>query len=84
MSSSNFYIEDSYSLKDSSVYVSYEVLRILDRHNKITIYELFSKLRSKSKGLNYASFINALTFLYMAGVVEFKHPYITAEVVQVD
>lgn len=77
MKGNTFFLKDNPSIKNSGLYIAFETLRIAKRNPEITIYDLFEKLKLKVANLNYFNFINALTFLYMSGILEFEKPYIT-------
>lgn len=77
MKNDAFFLKDNPSIKNSGLYISFEMLKIAKRNPEIAIYDLFEKLKLKVANLNYFNFINALTFLYMSGVLEFEKPYIT-------
>jgi hypothetical protein len=84
MKTDTFFLKDNPSLKNSGLYIAFETLKIARRNPEIAIYDLFEKLKGKVSNLNYFNFINALTFLYMSGVLEFKKPYITIKKVEND
>ena len=84
MKNDAFFLKDNPSVKNSGLYIAFETLKIAKRNPEIAIYDLFEKLKSKVANLNYFNFINALTFLYMSGILEFVEPYITFKKVEND
>jgi hypothetical protein len=76
MKNDSFFLKENPSLKSSGLYIAFETLKIAKRNPEIAIYDLFEKLKTKIHNLNYFNFINALTFLYMSEVLEFKKPYL--------
>lgn len=72
----DLFLAENEDLKLSSLYLGYEVLKLFKNKERITIYDLFGSMQKKHPELNHSNFMNSLTFLHMAGIVEFKKPYI--------
>ena len=64
-------------IRTSSVYVGYLILKELKKKkdDKISIYDIGTAL--KKEGITHGSqFLFGLIFLYSAGVIEFREPYV--------
>lgn len=73
---SDLFISENEDLRLSSVYLGYETLLVFEKDGKQTIYDLFAALRKRQENLNHENFMNALTFLFSSGLIEFKKPYL--------
>lgn len=69
-------ISHDQSIKLSSVYLSYIILKILKGKERISILELYSALKKKDISFQYKPTMYALVFLHMSGIVDFNSPYI--------
>jgi hypothetical protein len=76
---SKLFLAENASLKSSGLYIGYLILTFLYKDEYLTIYDLFDKLKGKIGTLNFENFINALTFLHMAGSVKFEAPYVKVD-----
>ncbi len=65
------------NIKSSSVYVASVILKMFQKRNlkKISIFEISEELK-KFNIVHYRQMIFGLSFLYSAGVVDFKEPYV--------
>lgn len=72
---SDLFLSENDNLKLSSVYLGYEILRIFQKQDKVTIYDLYARMAKKHPTMNQSNLMNALTFLFVSGVVVFKKPY---------
>ena len=65
-------------IKSSAAYVGYLILKTYrrSRKEKMTIFDIFSKLRKKQL-YNFRQIIFGLMFLYSLDLIEFEEPYIT-------
>jgi len=65
------------NIKTSSVYVASLILKMFQKKKlkKLSIFEVAEELK-KYDVENYRQVIFGLSFLYSAGVVDFKEPYI--------
>lgn len=62
--------------KQTTVYLGFVLLRELSRHEKLSIFQMYSIIRKKAKIFNYGAVISALVFLYSLGLIDFNAPYI--------
>lgn len=65
------------NIKSSSVYVASVILKMFQKKDKkkISIFELSEELKKYNIG-HYRQMMFGLSFLYSAGVVDFKEPYV--------
>lgn len=65
-------------IKSSAAYIGYLILKSYkrSRKDKITIFDIFSKLRKKQL-YNFRQIIFGLMFLYSLDLIDFEEPYIT-------
>lgn len=64
------------NIKTSSVYLGFQILKILQNKEKISIFDLYSELKSKNKIFNYNATMQAIIFLFMTGSIDFDAPFI--------
>lgn len=72
---SDLFLAENDDLKLSSLYLGYEILRLFNRYERITIYDLYAKMVKKHPAMSQSNMMNALTFLFISGLVTFKKPY---------
>lgn len=65
-------------IKGSPIYIGFLILTELkkQKEEKISVFELIEKLRSKQTILHYRQILFSLLFLYSTGVINFQEPYI--------
>lgn len=65
-------------IKTTPIYLGYKILKLVQNKpdSRLSIFELIEKLKREFKIVHYRQIILALTFLYVAGVVDFTEPYI--------
>jgi len=65
-------------IKTTPIYIGYLILKILKtkKDNKVSIFEVTDKLKKDLKIIHYRQIVLSLTFLYIAGVINFTEPYI--------
>lgn len=76
----NLLVADNESIKSSSVYIGFLILKELNKSNlkKISIYTVSDML--KKKGIkNSRQLIFGLSFLYSLGIIRFEEPYLWIE-----
>jgi Fe2+ or Zn2+ uptake regulation protein len=73
---SDLFLAENEDLKLSSPYLGYEVLKISQKNAHITIYDLYAHLAKRHSNLSQSNFMNALTLLYVTGLLQFHKPYI--------
>jgi len=73
----NLLLEENPKLQESGVYIAYLILHRLNAHDRLSIFDLYQFLRKKIDNVNYANTMDALTFLKMVNLIDFKAPYFT-------
>lgn len=72
---SDLFLAENDDLRLSSLYLGYEILRLFNKYERITIYDLYAKMIKKHPAMSQSNLMNALTFLFVSGLVSFKKPY---------
>jgi Fe2+ or Zn2+ uptake regulation protein len=75
---SDLFLAENEDLRLSSLYLGCEILKLFNKYDRITIYDLYGALQRKYPAINHANLMNALTFLYISGLLQFKKPYLEA------
>lgn len=74
--STRLLIEENQNLEESGVYIGCLILEALQKHDKISIFDLYDLLRKKIDNVNYSNAMDGLVFLRMIGAIKFTAPYI--------
>jgi len=71
----NLLLEENPRLQESGVYIAYLILERLGTQERLSIFDLYQFLRKKIDNVNYANTMDALTFLKMVNLIDFRAPY---------
>lgn len=63
-------------IKNSSIVIGSLILRKIQKKEKITIFDIYPYIKSKTGFFNYENTIAALIFLYVNEIIDFNPPYI--------
>lgn len=74
--STKLLIEENQNLEESGVYIGYLILEALQKHDKISIFDLYDLLRKNIDNVNYSNAMDGLIFLQMLGAIKFSAPYV--------
>ena len=77
MTMSNLITKDE-SIKTTPIYIGYLILKILKskKEDKVSIFEVTEKLKKELVIIHYRQIVLSLPFLFAAGVINFREPYI--------
>lgn len=74
----NRLVQTEETLKNSSVYIGYLILKALKNSadGKIIIFDLIRILKKELDIIHYRQIFFGLSFLYCLGLVDFSEPYV--------
>lgn len=72
----NLLVSPEQSVRLSTVYTGYIILKFLKNRERMTIFDIYSLIKKQNQNFHFKNAIQSLIFLYLNGLVEFNSPYI--------